>query len=143
MDIAKYTVIGRLVRDPEQKETKAGDLTRIVVAVNRKVGGEDHASFFDIEGWDKTAERLATFEKGQVGYFEGELLMNEYQMKNKDGDPLMTDEGKPQMRRVMKMKCFQSRYGQKSGEGATSPPKGPKGQKGKKGPAGDEEDSPF
>jgi single-stranded DNA-binding protein len=141
MNIAKFTFIGRVTREPETKTTKSGPVSKITVAVNRRVGGEDVASFFDIEGWDKTSEHLSNFEKGQLGYFEGEIYMDEFPAKDKAGNEIMTDDGKKVMRRVTKFKCYGSRYGVKSGENA-SPPAGPKGNKGKKGEEG-EEDVPW
>lgn len=110
---------GRLVRAPESKETKAGKLTKICIAVNRKVGGEDHASFFDIEGWDKVADRLATFEKGQEGFFEGDMYQNSYEVK-KDGKVLRNDEGKPIVKRDIAFKAFNCRYLSKSAKAESS-----------------------
>lgn len=104
---------GRLTRAPEQRDNKAGKLTKICIAVNRKVGGEEQASFFDIEGWDKMAERLATFEVGQVGFFEGDIQQNVYQAK-KDGEPLTNEEGKPILRRDVSFKAYNCRYLTKS-----------------------------
>ena len=141
MNISKFTIIGRVTGEPEKKETQNGPVTKITVAVNRKVGGEDLASFFDIEGWDKTSEHLANFEKGQLGYFEGELFVDVFPARDKDKNEITTADGKKVMRRVTKLKCFGSRYGVKSGE-SPAPPAGPKGKKGKAGEEG-EEDVPW
>jgi single-stranded DNA-binding protein len=120
MNYTKFMLSGRLVREPESGENKAGKLTKICIAVNRKVGGEDHASFFDIEGWDKMAERLATFEKGQEGFFEGDMYQNTYEVKSKDGKPLKNDEGKPMTRRYTAFKAFNCRYLSKSAKAEQS-----------------------
>ena len=109
MNYTKYMISGRLVREPEVIETKAGKLTKICVAVNRKVGGEDHASFFDIEGWEKVAEKLSTFKKGQVGFFEGDIIMKKYEAK-KDGNVIRNEDGKPIMRTDISFRCYNSRY---------------------------------
>jgi len=111
MDISKYHMVGRLVNDPETIETKAGELTKICVAVNKKVGGEDRASFFDIEGWDKMSERLSKFKKGQVGYFDGDFEMVQFPAKNKEGEEIKTKDGKPVMRRVVKFTAWGCRFG--------------------------------
>ena len=164
MNISKFTLVGRVAREPEgPKETQNGNVTNITVAVNRRVGGEDIASFFDIEGWDKTSEHLANFEKGQLGYFEGELFIDVFPAKDKAGNEIMTDEGKRVMRRITKLKCYGSRYGAKAnmqteaphsetpttakervekGRAASKSRAGPKGKKGQEGTAG-EEDVPF
>lgn len=113
MNYTKFILSGRLTRAPEVKETKAGKLTKICIAVNRKVGGEDHASFFDIEGWDKVADRLATFEVGQEGFFEGDMYQNSYEVK-KDGKVIRNDEGKPVVRRDISFKAYNCRYLAKS-----------------------------
>jgi len=107
MDYSKFMFGGRLVRDPETKETKAGPVTRVTVAVNRKAGGEDFASFFDIEGWDKMSDRLASLAKGQLAFFEGDIFQKEYTPKDAD---------KP--RRITSFKCFNMRYLSKPGETA-------------------------
>ena len=49
MNLSKWTKIGRLVADPETKKTENGQLTKVRIAVNRKVGGEDQASFYELE----------------------------------------------------------------------------------------------
>ena len=121
MNYTKFQLSGRLTRAPETTETKAGKLTKIAIAINRKVGGEDHVSYLDIQGWDKIAERLATFEKGQAGFFEGEIYQNTYEVK-KDGKVVRDDEGKPLKRRDIQFKCYVCRYLSKPGnEGEDSP----------------------
>jgi single-stranded DNA-binding protein len=110
MNLSKFTFMGRLVADPETKKTENGQLTKVRVAVNRKVGGEDQASFFAVEGWDKVAERLATLSKGQPAYFEGEIFVRQWEAKDKSGKVIRDDNGKPVMRSKDTYKCFQMRY---------------------------------
>ena len=62
------------------------------------------------------AERLATFEKGQEGFFEGDMYQNTYEVK-KDGKVVKNDEGKPMTRRDIAFKAFNCRYLSKSGQG--------------------------
>jgi len=140
MNYDKFLKSGRLVRDPEVKETKAGKVTIITIAINRKVGGEDHASFYDLEGWDKVGERMATFKKGQLGFFEGEGIQKEFPAKDKEGKEIFTDEGKRVVRRIDTYKVYNTRYLPEAPKGAGP---GPVGEKGKAGPAGDEDDVPF
>lgn len=124
MDIAKYHVVGRLTRDPETTKTKAGQLTKISIAVNKKVGGEERVSFFDIKGWDSMSERLSKFKMGQVGYFDGDFEMVQFPAKNKDGEEIKTKEGKTVMRRVVEFTAWGCRFGpggQKPDKAAPAP----------------------
>ena len=110
MNLSKFTMMGRLVADPETIKTENGQLTKIRIAVNRKVGGEDKASFFNIEGWEKMAERLATLRKGQPAFFEGEIFVREWEAKDKSGKVIRDDNGKPVIRSKDTYKCFGMKY---------------------------------
>ena len=119
MNLSKWTKIGRLVADPETKKTENGQLTKVRIAVNRKVGGEDQASFYELEGWDKVAERLATLKKWQPAYFEGEYWIRTWEVKDKSGNVVRDDDGKPKLNRAVSYRCYQIRYLTTKSEQAT------------------------
>lgn len=70
---------GRLVRDPEQKDT----MTRFTVAVD-KDKKDDGAFFFNCTAWGKTAEFIAKYiKKGTMVIIDGKFNTREYE---KDGE---------------------------------------------------------
>lgn len=112
MNIAKYHIVGRLVADPEVKEINGvGRLTKVCVAVNTKSGGEERASFFDLQGWDKMSDMLGQLKKGQEAYFDGDFIMDEFPAKNASGEEITNKDGKKIMRRVVKFTVWGMRYG--------------------------------
>lgn len=66
---------GNLCRDPETKATAAGmTVCAFSVASNRKVKGEERATFLDCKAFDRTAEHIAkNFRKGSRIIVSGEL----------------------------------------------------------------------
>lgn len=80
---------GNLTADPETQQTQSGQtLTKLRLANNqsRKNGEtwENVAHFFNITTWGRTAERVATLEKGSGVVVVGRL--NFEQWKDKDGN---------------------------------------------------------
>jgi single-strand DNA-binding protein len=77
------TLIGRLVRDAELKQTTNSRVAKFAVAVNRWDGTEEVASFFDCVLWGRRADSLTEYlTKGtQVG-LRGELQQERWE---KDG----------------------------------------------------------
>lgn len=84
----KVILHGRLVRDPEMRQTAAGvPVCRFSVAVNRpfanKQTGERETDFIDVTAWRQSAEFVCRyFRKGQYICVDGELRNNDYE---KDG----------------------------------------------------------
>lgn len=84
----KVTLIGRMVKDPELKNTPSGvPVVSFTLAVDRrfKVKGEERqADFINIVAWRSTAEFIAKyFTKGQQCALCGSLQARSYE--DKDG----------------------------------------------------------
>lgn len=76
------TVVGRLTRDAELKQTQGGPLLAFAVASNKKVKGEESVMFFDCSLFGKRGEALAQYlSKGSQVCVTGELEQREYQGK--------------------------------------------------------------
>ncbi len=82
----KVILMGRLVADPELRQTTAGvPSCRFRIAVNRPYNkdGEQKADFINVVAWRKTAEFIDKyFSKGQLIIVEGSLRNNDYTDKN-------------------------------------------------------------
>ena len=79
---------GRLVRDPEIRQTQSGvSVTTITVAVDRaySTGGEKQTDFFDCVFWRQGAEFVSKyFSKGKEIIVHGEMQSRKWQ--DKDGN---------------------------------------------------------
>ena len=79
-------MIGRLVADPEFRQTTAGTPScrfRIAIDRNRKNDGSHETDFIQCVAWRKTAEFVARyFVKGQMVVIEGQLRNNDYTDNN-------------------------------------------------------------
>ena len=79
---------GRLVRDPEIRQTQSGvSVTNITVAVDRSYseGGEKQTDFFDCVFWRQGAEFVSKyFKKGKEIIVTGEMQSRKWQ--DKDGN---------------------------------------------------------
>ena len=79
---------GRLVRDPEIRQTQSGvSVTNITVAVDRSYssGGEKQTDFFDCVFWRQGAEFVSKyFSKGKEIIVQGEMQSRKWQ--DKDGN---------------------------------------------------------
>ena len=79
---------GRLVRDPEIRQTQSGvSVTNITVAVDRSysAGGEKQTDFFDCVFWRQGAEFVSKyFKKGKEIIVTGEMQSRKWQ--DKDGN---------------------------------------------------------
>ena len=72
----KFTIIGRLTKDPILRETEKGTkVTNICVACEREYKGKDGnkiVDFLDFTLWDKNAENICNISKqGSLIYLEG------------------------------------------------------------------------
>ena len=84
----QVVIVGRLVRDPELKETESGKkVTHITLAVPRSyknVDGEYDADFVDCTLWIGAAENTAEYcHKGDLLGIKGRLQTSKYE---KDGE---------------------------------------------------------
>lgn len=76
-------IIGRLVADPEHRETNTGKgVANMRVAVDRK-GREKETDFFSVTAWGQTADFVCTYlQKGRLVAVQGRLQVRSY--KDKD-----------------------------------------------------------
>lgn len=80
----QLTIIGNLTRDPETRETSAGDVTDFTVAVNNN---KDDADFFRVSVWGDIGANCAKYlSKGSKVAVIGRVSAHAY--TNKDGDPV-------------------------------------------------------
>ena len=86
MGLNHITIAGRLVRDPEVKQTNSGVyVARFTVAVDRdyKSGDERETDFIDVVAWRGTADFVQKyFSKGRAAIVSGRLQIRKYQDKN-------------------------------------------------------------
>ncbi len=76
-------LVGRLVADPELRQTQQGvPVTSFRIAVDRprgRDGGEKQTDFFGVSIWRQRAERAAEFlQKGRLVLIAGRLQIREY-----------------------------------------------------------------
>lgn len=76
----KFTIIGRLISDPETRFTKEGKgITTFTLAVNN---AKDDTSFIKITTFSKTAELVEKYcHKGDLNLVEGMIKNNNYEDK--------------------------------------------------------------
>lgn len=90
MSLNKIFLIGRLVADPDSRQTPSGvPVTTFRIAVDRdrknKETGEREADFVTIVAWRSTAEFVSQhFTKGRMAVVEGRLQIRPY--TDKDGN---------------------------------------------------------
>ncbi len=80
-------VMGRLVRDPEMRQTTTGKTVasfRIACDRGRRdANGQTQADFFDVVAWDRSAEFVCRyFQKGSMIAIDGRLQSRNYQDKS-------------------------------------------------------------
>ena len=86
--INKVILMGRLVADPELKQTASNiSVCKFTIAINRpfapKDGGEKQSDFINIVVWRNTAEFVSKyFTKGKMIIVEGTLRNNNYTDSN-------------------------------------------------------------
>ena len=86
--INKAILMGRLVADPELKQTTSNiSVCKFTIAINRpfvpKDGGEKQSDFINIVVWRNTAEFVSKyFTKGKMIIVEGALRNNNYTDSN-------------------------------------------------------------
>jgi len=86
-DLNSLQIVGNLTRDVEVKYLQSGmALAKLSIAVNRAYKKNDawveDVSFFDVEAWNKHAERLNGVKKGERVLISGVLKQERFE---KDG----------------------------------------------------------
>lgn len=88
MALNRVILYGRLVRDPEFRQTQSGvSVARFTVACDRafadKQTGKREADFIEVQAWRNTADFVSRyFHKGDAITVEGSLRNNNYEDKN-------------------------------------------------------------
>jgi single-strand DNA-binding protein len=79
----KAFLIGRLVADPEHRQTQSGKgVANLRVAVDRK-GREKETDFFDVTAWGQSADFACTYlSKGRLVAVEGRIQVRQYTDKD-------------------------------------------------------------
>src|SRR5271156_4711948 len=83
MSLANVSIVGNLVRTPEQMHFESGKIkTTLTVAVNgfgKPSRGGDSADFYRVEAWGKLAELAGKYlEKGNQVAVSGRLLFDRF-----------------------------------------------------------------
>ena len=80
--INQVILLGRLVRDPEQRSTPSGKtIVSFSLAVDR-VGQDDSADFFNITAWEKLGELIMQYlSKGRRVLVQGRLRQDSWDDK--------------------------------------------------------------
>lgn len=82
----QITIMGRLTRDPEYRETLTGNIpvANFSLAVERDVKGQDgskQTDYIDVVAWRGTAQFVQKyFQKGQMAIVTGRLQVNTYEV---------------------------------------------------------------
>lgn len=88
MALNRVILFGRLVRDPEIRQTPSGvSVAKISVACDRqfanKQTGERECDFIEVQAWRQTADFISKyFHKGDAITVEGSLRNNNYEDKS-------------------------------------------------------------
>jgi single-strand DNA-binding protein len=83
----KVVLIGRLVKDPELRNTQSGKaVANFIIAVDRPYvadSGEREADFIPIVAWNKTAENIVKYlGKGRLIAVAGRIQVRNYEKDN-------------------------------------------------------------
>jgi single-strand DNA-binding protein len=95
MALNHIDIMGRLVRDPELRQTNGGKpVASFTLAVDRdrkNQSGERETDFVDVTAWNNTAEFVSKyFAKGRLAVVSGRLQMRKWQ--DKDGNNRVSAE---------------------------------------------------
>ena len=82
--LSRITIIGRLGRDPEIKQTKSGsNMCSMSVAVDSGFGNNKTTTWYRVSVFGKNAERSAKYlKKGSLICASGDLAVNEFEGKD-------------------------------------------------------------
>ena len=80
-DLNSVTLIGRLVKDPELKQTQNGTvICNFSIAVGEKFSGQEHVNYFDIVTFGNNAQNIAKYcTKGTQVCVNGSLKQERWQ----------------------------------------------------------------
>lgn len=84
-NVNKVILVGRLGKDPEEKNTRDGELfCTFSLATSKKIKGEDRTTWHNVVVWNANAAKfVCTYAKaGATLYVEGEIQTRKYE---KDG----------------------------------------------------------
>jgi len=91
--VNRVTLVGRLGKDPESKQTRQGkEFCSFSMATSKKIGEEEKTQWHSVVVWSEhTAKYLVDFAiKGTMVYVEGEIEYRKYQ-KQDGSDGYATD----------------------------------------------------
>lgn len=82
--LSRITIIGRLGRDPEIKQTKSGsNMCSMTVAVDSGFGNNKTTTWYRVSAFGKNAENSAKYlKKGSLICASGDLAVNEFEGKD-------------------------------------------------------------
>ena len=82
--LSRITIIGRLGKDPEIKQTKSGsNMCSMSVAVDSGFGNNKTTTWYRVSAFGKNAESSAKYlKKGSLICASGDLSVNEFEGKN-------------------------------------------------------------
>lgn len=82
--LSRITIIGRLGKDPEIKQTKSGsDMCSMSVAVDSGFGNNKTTTWYRVSAFGKNAESSAKYlKKGSLICASGDLAVNEFEGKD-------------------------------------------------------------
>ena len=83
-DLNRVTIIGRLTRDPELKQTKSGKaVTSFSIGNTTGWGDNEKSNFFTVVAWQKTAEIVCQYmKKGSKIGVDGRLEYRSWEDDN-------------------------------------------------------------
>lgn len=81
--MSKIQIIGNATKDAEFKDANGTFIASVSIATNKKIKGEDRASFWNITFFGKLAEVARDYvKKGMPIWIDGEPTMESYTDKN-------------------------------------------------------------
>lgn len=78
MSYAQITIVGRLGKDPEVRQTQTG---KELVTSSVAVGKDEKTTWFNISAWERTGSWLKDARKGDVVFVQGTLELRMYVTK--------------------------------------------------------------
>lgn len=79
MSYAQITIVGRLGKDPEVRQTQTG---KELVTSSVAVGKDEKTTWFNIAAWERTGSWLKDARKGDMVFVQGALELKTYQNKS-------------------------------------------------------------
>ena len=74
LSMAQITIIGRLGKDPEQRQAGSSVVVGFSLAVNDGTKDKPHTSWFDCQAWEKQGEQVMSYlHKGDEACVVGDI----------------------------------------------------------------------